>query len=1261
MEIISMAKKKVEEKIEEVEEVLEEDSELCSEDERVCSETKKGSKITKLDDLPGIGPVTIDKLKEAGFEDLMSIAVASAGILSDVAGITESTANKAIAAARSALDLGFTTAEEVDNKRKSVTKITTGSVEFDKLIGGGIESQGITECFGEFGCVTADTKITMADGSMTDIGNIAKNCAVGIHPINLPITTWFNNKLSKTFANNLFVYECDKVLSIKLSDGRNIKVTPNHPLMTPNGWKRASELKQNEWLIVEWDNNFSSELVNLNTEVSISKCAKSKKIILPNQLDKNLAKIIGYLLGEGWYEKTYVGSLARISFASKTTELLNAWKECVNQTFLIKPRVRIKKDEPTITLDINSVKVGEFLKQFDGLLETAKNKKVPEQIFHSPKDVVAEFLAAFYDCEGCMRYDISKRKREISWQRKDDTYNKNKYNMCNGTRDIELRSSSPKLLQDIQLLLSKFQIRTYITKDITKRDGKSFTGYKLHVSKRRDIEIFQKEIGIRTIRLKDKINKSISTYQRYLKVPLHNLLSIKEITEEHTPDGKVYDIEVPQTHSFLANNIVSHNSGKSQMAMQLAVNVQLPLDKGGLDGYCVFIDTENTFRPERIKQIAAAKGLDPEAVMKKIMVARAYTSDHQMLLAEKVKDLIKEKNLPIKLIIVDSMTGLFRSEYVGRGTLAGRQQKLNRHIHTLQKLADVHNLAIYITNQVMSKPDVFFGNPTAAIGGHVLAHACLTGDSLIQLSTGAILPINTLGEIDTVLSNTFNEMRLKPARCSLHSCRTDIKEIYNIDTGNQIKTSANHRFFKICGFGINDTFAKDLGVGDYLAHANKLNITGQIQKLPKIKVPQLVTLTPEGVNLLKQELTRIGIKRSDLCNNLNINYRQLRRVLNQNYATSIETMYNLVDYGITNMLMNNIQQYTSQKHRAITMPEELAPELCQILGYVLGDGNLHGTSIRMRDERLDILNTYNELFNKVFGLVGNITKIKNKNCYNLSINSAVVNELFKKLMSELWLYVSKSPDEQIRAFIMGFVDAEGSVDKKLAKITISQKDKTVLKYIQMLLCRFGIRSRLYTQKSNNKKSSILYIFGKDAIKYANEIGLSAKDKIKLLDKWVKHYENTYVKEIVPIKRKDIWNLLKSANIYPSKVIKSRPASYKYINQAELKNVVSALLEANLNREQADKLNFLLSLSNEDIRWEKIRRISTTKNNEPVYDLEIPEKENYIANGFLVHNSQFRLYLRKGKAGKRIARLIDSPYLPEGEAVFKVSEKGIEDA
>lgn len=163
-------------------------------------------------------------------------------------------------------------------------------------------------------------------------------------------------------------------------------------------------------------------------------------------------------------------------------------------------------------------------------------------------------------------------------------------------------------------------------------------------------------------------------------------------------------------------------SGKSQIGFQLAVNVQLPLEKGGLNGKVVFIDTEGTFRPERIRQLAEAKGLEPDKVLKNILVARAYTSNHQVLLAEKIGDLIDREGHDIKLVIVDSLMALFRSEYVGRGTLADRQQKINKHMHALQKVADKYNLAIYVTNQVMARPDIFFGNPTAAVGGHVLAH-----------------------------------------------------------------------------------------------------------------------------------------------------------------------------------------------------------------------------------------------------------------------------------------------------------------------------------------------------------------------------------------------------------------------------------------------------------------------------------------------------------------------------------------------------------
>ncbi len=163
------------------------------------------------------------------------------------------------------------------------------------------------------------------------------------------------------------------------------------------------------------------------------------------------------------------------------------------------------------------------------------------------------------------------------------------------------------------------------------------------------------------------------------------------------------------------------SSGKSQVGFQLAVNAQRPIDQGGLGGKVIFIDTESTFRPDRIIQMAEANGMDPQEVLKNIYFQRAENSDHQILLTEKAENLIKDNN--VKLLVIDSITSHFRADYIGRGALSDRQQKLNKHIHLLQKLADRYNLAVYVTNQVMDNPAIMFGDPTTPIGGHVLAHA----------------------------------------------------------------------------------------------------------------------------------------------------------------------------------------------------------------------------------------------------------------------------------------------------------------------------------------------------------------------------------------------------------------------------------------------------------------------------------------------------------------------------------------------------------
>jgi DNA repair protein RadA len=163
-------------------------------------------------------------------------------------------------------------------------------------------------------------------------------------------------------------------------------------------------------------------------------------------------------------------------------------------------------------------------------------------------------------------------------------------------------------------------------------------------------------------------------------------------------------------------------SGKTQLGLMLAVNVQLPVEKGGANGKCVFIDTEGTFRPSRIKQIADGIGANSEKVLKNIFVARAFNSDHQILLLDKISEMIKNGE-PIKLLIIDSLTAHFRAEFSGRGQLADRQQKLNKYLHNLMKLAEQHNLVVYVTNQVMANPAQMFGDPTTAIGGHIVGHA----------------------------------------------------------------------------------------------------------------------------------------------------------------------------------------------------------------------------------------------------------------------------------------------------------------------------------------------------------------------------------------------------------------------------------------------------------------------------------------------------------------------------------------------------------
>jgi DNA repair protein RadA len=163
-------------------------------------------------------------------------------------------------------------------------------------------------------------------------------------------------------------------------------------------------------------------------------------------------------------------------------------------------------------------------------------------------------------------------------------------------------------------------------------------------------------------------------------------------------------------------------SGKTQICFTLSVLAQQPVDQGGFGGKVCVIDTEGTFLPERIKQIAEARGYDANTILQNVLVARAFNSEHQTILIKNLPQVVQEHN--VKLVIVDSMIGHFRGEFIGRGTLSDRQQKIGSCLAALLRVAEAFSLAVVLTNQVQAKPDTSYGDPNKPTGGHVMAHAC---------------------------------------------------------------------------------------------------------------------------------------------------------------------------------------------------------------------------------------------------------------------------------------------------------------------------------------------------------------------------------------------------------------------------------------------------------------------------------------------------------------------------------------------------------
>ncbi|MBU2616561.1 MAG: hypothetical protein KKB79_01110, partial [Nanoarchaeota archaeon] len=543
-------------------------------------------------------------------------------------------------------------------------------------------------------------------------------------------------------------------------------------------------------------------------------------------------------------------------------------------------------------------------------------------------------------------------------------------------------------------------------------------------------------------------------------------------------------------------------------------------------------------------------------------------------------------------------------------------------------------------------------------GGHIIGHACLTGDSLIQLGDGSIKEIKNMNQ-EEVFSSDFSDLKLKVAKSDKVFSNPDVNKIYSIQTTNVIHCSELHRFFSVENFSLVEKESKELCKGSFIAHAGKIEIFGEEQKLPIVNIKRIGKISKEERKLISDELEKGDITRKEICGKVGITPRHFRRILNQSYPTDARVFDELRDYFSGKMQLQMVPVYT-YKHKNLIMPEVMGPQLSQICGYFIGDGNFEKRGLRFKDERQEVLNSYNILFEEVFGVKGSITKVKDKNCFILNINSKEIKDLFSLILPDILNAIAKSRENIVRSFIRGFIDAEGSIDNKRPRITVAQKEKQVLRYLQLFLLRFGIRSFLRFDVGR-KRISNLSIRDRDVKDYL-EIGFSASDKQERLLKWVEHYECVCDKEMMPVKRNDVSELLKSVGLKPFSIIKSRGSDYKWISRRELEKAHLALMNTEIkDRQIKQKVEFICVLLNSDLRFEKIQKIKISDNKcGLLFDFSVPKTENYLANGFVVHNSTYRIYLRRGKQGSRVAKLIDSPNLPDNETLFYVTEAGVVD-
>lgn len=397
---------------------------------------------------------------------------------------------------------------------------------------------------GDPSCLVEGTKVLLADGTQKNIESLGTD---HLQPIDIDIIINSRGDIGK--AKIFHKFEKQKTIEIITETGKSIEGTYNHPLMTiDNGWKRLDQLKiSDELQVIDQEFNYNrvkDKIIKTNFMVNNGKYGPKYSGKVPEYYDDDLLAFIGYILGDGYITNT------RVYYSIQENELEDLRDELNDisyRLFGIKPLCVIRKNNyprtfngidivsknPGYYFNINSMNVISWL---NFIKNKSKDRFIPDFIFTMSNRQISIFLKWLFSADGCV-FGIGER----------------------GKNSISLKSSSIRLVRDVQQLLLRFNISSRILPS----DNNS---YNLMIRKYEDFIKFNQYIGFVIKRkqecLKNLVEISINKRKRR-KVNYEKIVSIEYKDELKN----VYDVEVPEGHSFIANGIVSHNTAKTDLML----------------------------------------------------------------------------------------------------------------------------------------------------------------------------------------------------------------------------------------------------------------------------------------------------------------------------------------------------------------------------------------------------------------------------------------------------------------------------------------------------------------------------------------------------------------------------------------------------------------------------------------------------------------------------------------------------------------------